>query len=313
MTKPSLVFMGTPEFARVILEKLYENSYPILGVFAQPDKPVGRGKKVQSPPVALFAKEKNLPLYQPARLKDSPELEKLTQLKPDYIIVAAYGKILGSSVLTAAKKEILNVHASLLPRHRGAAPINYALLKGDDKTGVAIMRVVKELDAGPVFLEKSLPITDEDTAITLFSKMADLGVDALVEALEKMEVEGLEPLIQDEALVTFSPKLTKEMGLIDWNRPAREIFNQIRGLLPWPTASTTLQGKTLKVLASRVLKSSSKSLPGTITHMAGAGWTVATGEGDLLVTEVQLEGKKRMPAYDLANGLRLATGLKLGV
>lgn len=311
--KLKIVFMGTPEFARVILEKVWsDEEFEVVAVFAQPDKPVGRGKKLSSPPVAVFAKEKGLPLFQPARLRNSEELNQITDLQPDYIIVAAYGKILPTEVLSAAKKECLNVHASLLPKYRGAAPINYAILNDDKKTGISIMRVVKELDAGAVFLDKEIPIEEDDTAITLTEKLARIGGDAIIETIQKIESGNLQPKEQNPQKVTYSPKLTKEMAELIWSLSAREIFNRVRGLVPWPVVKTKLNGKAIKIYNTKCLNENSKEEPGVIVHIGKAGWTVATGDKNILIEEVQLEGKKRMKAYDLANGMRLEAGTKLG-
>lgn len=304
--------MGTPEFAKTILQSLNEQSFPILAVFAQPDKPAGRGKKLQSSPVALYAKEQNLPLYQPHKIRDPEALRVLEDLKADFIVVAAYGKILPDRVLKAAKVDCINVHASLLPKYRGAAPINYCLLEGESETGVAIMRVVQELDAGAVYLAKSLPITDQDDAISLTQKLAVLGAEALVESLEAIVNQGLKAQEQDHQASTYAPKLNKELSDVDWAKSSQDIFNQVRGLVPWPVAQTHLEGKRLRLFKSQVLTGSSDAAPGTITHMGSSGWTVSTGSSDLLIQEVQLEGKKRMNAFDLSNGLRLEPGRRLG-
>lgn len=309
---PKIIFLGTPDFARVILAKLHAEGFPILAVVVQPDKPSGRGQKMQLPPVAIFAKENSLKLYQPEKVRDETFLQELTALKPDYIIVAAYGKILPESLLQIPRKDCLNVHASLLPRYRGAAPINHALLNDEKETGIAIMRVVKELDAGPVFLEKRIVISDGDDALSLTEKLAEIGAGALIETLEKIEKEKLHPIEQNHAASTYVPKLAKTLSLIDWKKNAREIFNQVRALIPWPAAQTKILGKNLKIYRTKVAGQKSQGILGEIIHMAKDGWTVVTGEGDLLVSDVQLEGKKRMSAFDVANGLRLRVGTVLG-
>lgn len=303
--------MGTPEFACVILQRLYESSHQVVGVFAQPDKPVGRGQKMQSPPVALFAKEKKLPLFQPLRIRDAKVLQNIKDLVPDFIVVAAYGKILPAELLEIPKFECLNVHASLLPQYRGAAPIHYALWHDEKETGVTIMRVVEKLDAGPIFLEKKIKITDADTALTLTGKLADLGAWALIETLDSYQTDW-QPKQQDESQATCAPKLKKEMALIDWTKSARRIFNQIRALQPWPIAETTLARKRLRIFAANVLNEKTAGRPGEIVHLSGQGWTVVTGDGVLLVKEVQLDGKKKMLAFEAANGMRLRVGNILG-
>ena len=300
-----IIFMGTPDFAKTILETLYSEKINIVGVFAQPDRPAGRGQKLTSPPVALFAKEKNIPIFQPEKIKHASVLEQITELNPDFILVAAYGKILPESILQAPKNESLNVHASLLPKYRGAAPINYSLLSGDKTTGISIMRMVKEMDAGPVFLTRELPITDEDNAITLTDKLAKSGGKALIEVLEMILSKKPEPIEQNHDQATYAPKISREDSEIDWNQPANTIFNKTRALLPWPVATTKLSNQVLKIYKSKVLSSPSKATPGTLIHIGKDGWTVSTKDCDLLVNEVQLQGKKAMSAFDLANGLRL--------
>lgn len=302
--------MGTPEFARVILEALWEAGYPIVGVAAQPDKPAGRGQKLLSPPVARFAAQKQLLLMQPPKIRDDAVLSQIQNLAPDYIIVAAYGKILPQKLLNIPTRDCLNVHASLLPKYRGAAPINHALLANEHETGVCIMRVVEELDAGPVYLAQSLSIHDDDDAETLTGKLAQLGANALLSVLEHTG-ESL-PLPQDERFVTHVPKLSRELSPISWQNSARVIFNQVRALVPWPVAETQLLGKRLRIFKAQCLAEQGSGVPGEVLHMGEAGWTVATGQGNVLIQEVQLEGKKRMRAFDLANGLRIQCGVKLG-
>lgn len=305
--------MGTPDFACTLLQKLDEAGFPIVAVFAQPDKPVGRGKKMQSPPVAEYAKQKDIPLFQPHKVSDPTSLETLKNLAPDYIIVAAYGKILPDRVLNAAKKECLNVHASLLPKYRGAAPIQYAILNGDNTTGVAIMRVVKELDAGPVFLDKEIPIDLTDTTLTLTAKLADLGGEALLEALNKIENENLKPIAQNPEEVSFAHKITKDMAKMNWNDSAQKLFNQVRALQPWPVAETHFQNHRIRVHSCEVLNSDMKKSPGTIVEISKKGLDVATGSGILRLLECQADGKKRMPATALANGMHLEEGQILGI
>lgn len=305
--------MGTPEFARIILARLYEEGFLIKAVFAQPDKPSGRGQKVHAPPVAAFAREKGLDLYQPSKLRNPEVSETVEKIAPDFIVVAAYGKILPQRLLNVAKVENLNVHASLLPCYRGAAPINYALLEGREKTGVSIMRVVREMDAGPVYAKEEVGIEPEDNALTLSERLAHRGAGLLIQTIQRIVNEGLKPVEQEHERATFAPKITRQLAPIDWQKTAWSIFNQVRALIPWPVAHTTIAGKTLRIFATGVLNEKSGRPPGTVTHIAPAGLTVATGTTDLLVKEVQLEGKRRMNAFDLANGLRLKAGeIKLG-
>ena len=303
--------MGTPEFARVILEQLHNAQFNIMAVFAQPDKPAGRGKKMQSPAVAVYAHDNNLKLYQPVRLKTPEMTGIITELKPDYIIVAAYGKILSQAVLNAARIDCLNVHASLLPLYRGAAPINHALLDGQTETGISIMRVVDKLDAGAVFSRHAIKITAEDDAITLTDKLSRIGARALIETLDKIHGAGLQPIEQAHARATYAPKLNRDLSPVSWSNTAGTIFNQVRALLPWPVATASLKGAVLKVYKTEVLTTTSAGEPGTLVHLGRTGWTIKTGSTDLLIKEVQLEGKKRMGSFDLANGLRLKAGERL--
>ncbi|MBF0106993.1 MAG: methionyl-tRNA formyltransferase [Deltaproteobacteria bacterium] len=306
--QPSVIFMGTPEFARIILEKLFHQNFPIKAVFAQPDKPAGRGKKIKSSPVALFARENNIPLFQPDKLRTPDVLETIKQTAPDFIIAAAYGKILPQTVLNSATIEALNVHGSILPHYRGAAPINYALMDGRPETGCSIMRMVKEMDAGPVYLIKKTPIEISDNAVSLSLKLAHIGADALIEAMRLISQDKLKPKEQDHTNATFAPKLARDLSCINWQDSSQKIFNLVRALVPWPVAATQLDGRQIKIYATEVLNTRAGAQAGHIVHIAKNGWTVATGTSDILVKEVQLEGKTKMKAFDLANGLRLESG-----
>lgn len=304
--------MGSPEFAAAILRQLHQAGYPICAVYAQPDKAAGRGQKLTSPPVALLAKELGLRLRQPSTLKDVAIQEELASFAPDYIIVAAYGKILPDAVLKAPKKDILNVHGSLLPAYRGASPVQQALLDGCGQTGVSIMRVQMALDAGPVFATRTENIREADTAGSLMERLAQLGAELLLQTLDQLGTTALLPQPQNEGLATYTKKITKEAALIHWSEPAMTILGQIRAYQPWPVAMTVLQEKKLKVFGAQLLPSRSGRVPGTLVMLAKNGWTVATGSEDILVTDVQLEGKKRLPAFEVANGLRLVCGPVLG-
>lgn len=305
MAPPKILFMGTPEFAQNVLEKLLEAGQNIVAVVTQPDKPQGRGQKVFSPPVAACAKKNGLHVLQPEKLSDSAFQKKIKELEPDFIVVAAYGKFIPEKILSCAKIDCLNVHPSLLPEYRGAAPIHRAILDGKKETGVSIMRVTNEMDAGPVFLQKKIPITESDTSLTLSAKLANLGGELMNETIEKILNQKIKPQNQDTKKITYAAKLSRELSKIDWSQNSERIFNQIRGLLPWPAAQTTLNGQTLKIYASSRLHEKSGHKPGQIVHIGKQGLTVATGDFDLLVTELQLEGKKRMNAFDLSHGLRL--------
>ena len=256
--RSKIIFMGTPNFSRVILEGLFQAGHEIQAVFAQPDKPAGRGKKLVSLPVALFAKEKGLSLFQPQKIHDPSVIQILQGFTPDFLIVAAYGKILPEEILIIPKKYTINVHASLLPKYRGAAPIPCALLQGERETGVSIMQVRKELDAGPVFLEKKIAIEDFENTMTLTQTLAELGTKALLEVIEKITTENLLPIEQDHAQATYAKKLTKGMVPIDWKKSAMDIFSQVRALNPWPVAETNFQAAgadrptTLRIFEAQV-------------------------------------------------------------
>ncbi len=310
--KPTLLFMGSPEFACDILRALHENHFQIIGVVAQPDKKAGRGMKMHSPEVALFAREHNLPLSQPDTLRDPEAVAWIADKKPDFIIVAAYGKLLPDTILKIPKIDCLNVHASLLPEYRGAAPVNHVLLDGKTETGVSIMRMVKALDAGPVYVSERLKIDQADDAMTLTKKLSKLGAEALIKIIDDILTKKIKPIEQDHARATYAPKLTRDLSPIDWKQPAQKTFCQIRALVPWPTATTLLMGKNIKIFSSKILPEKSTQPPGTIAHIAHVGWTIATGTTNLLVTDIQMEGRARMSAFDLANGLRLGAGVVLG-
>ncbi len=299
------VYMGTPDFAQVILKHLHQSGANIVAVFAQPDRPSGRGQQLTCPPVALWAKANGLSVFQPENLKNDFTVNHIAALNPDFIVAAAYGNLLPERILRTPKQESLNVHASLLPHYRGAAPINYALLNGDAQTGVSIMRMVKQLDAGPVFATRALPLLPEDNAITLTYKLAKLGGELLITTIGDILAGSCKPTEQNDTAASYAPKLTKEMGVIDWTQPAVHIFNRVRAMLPWPIAFTTLRGEPLKIYGCTVTHQQLSASPGTVVSLEKNGWLVATGQGGLLITEVQLMGKKRMSAFDLTNGLRL--------
>ena len=304
--------MGTPEFARASLLVLHNNGYPILGVFTQPDKPAGRGRHLVSSPCAHLACEKKIPLFQPASLKSEEAQRQIESIKPDFIIVAAYGKILPQRVLDAAKIACINIHASLLPKYRGAAPINGALINGEEETGVAIMKLVQKLDAGPVYCDAKIRIKKEDTAGSLASSLAEVGGRLLIQAIPKIAAGEMTPKPQDDSKATMAPSLKKEDGRIDWREQACVLHNRIRGVNPWPGAYTFVDNKLLKIYHSEVLAESFGEAPGTLCFLNEKGIHVVCGEGSILLTEVQLEGKKRMSAAEFVRGYRLQIGKKFG-
>ncbi|MCS6927111.1 MAG: methionyl-tRNA formyltransferase [Candidatus Binatia bacterium] len=305
--------MGTPEFAVPSLRTLMASEDRVVGVVTQPDQPAGRGMALQAPPVKKLAAVYGIPVMQPAKLRDPAVLAQLQAWQPDLIVVAAYGKILPPALLTLPPYGCINVHASLLPKYRGAAPIQWAIINGESETGVTIMRVSERMDAGDILLQKTLPITESDTGGTLHDKLATLGAEALRETLALLKGGQLVARPQNEAEATYAPKITKEDGWIEWRQEAVTIARRIRAFNPWPSAYTTLGGKLFKIFAARVVPSPvPPRLPGTIIEVTPVSLVVATGNGALALLEVQLEGKKRLAIEEFLNGYHLSPGLVLG-
>ncbi len=301
MSKPlRVVFAGTPDFSVPPLQALLEAGHNIVGVYTQPDRPAGRGMKLRPSPVKAKALEHELPVFQPQTFRDAEAQAQLAGLHPDVMVVVAYGLILPQAVLDIPTHGCLNIHASLLPRWRGAAPIQRAIEAGDAETGVTIMQMDAGLDTGPMLLKKRTPILEEDTAQTLHDRLGQLGADAIVEALDKLG--QLVPQPQDESQATYATKLRKEEGAIDWQQPAAVIKRKIHAFNPWPTAYTTWQGKPLKLLTATALPEQSAAAPGTVTAVHRDGIDIATGEGTLRVHTLQPAGKRPMAAADFANG-----------
>ena len=291
-----ILFMGTPDFAVASLKRLVEEGHEICGVFTQPDKPKNRGHKLAFSPVKEYAITQNLEVYQPLKMRDGEAYGIVEALAPELIVVAAYGKILPEDILNYPRFGSINVHSSLLPKYRGAAPINWAILDGEEETGVSIMYMAKELDAGDVILQKTTPISDEEDALQLTIRLAQLGADALSEAVAALNSGTAARTPQDHEKHTYASMLSKEMSPIDWNRSARELDCQVRGLRPWPCATTELAGTRFKVYRTAPGNKTDKE-PGTILSAGKMGIEVACGDGkSLLITELQAEGGKRMAA-----------------
>ena len=302
-----IVFMGTPEFAVASLKRLVEDGHEICGVFTQPDKPKNRGMKLVFPPVKEFALSQGLPVFQPESMKEESAVELLRSLKPELSVVAAYGQILPQEALQVPALGSINVHASLLPRYRGAAPINWAILNGETETGVTIMYMAKKLDAGDIVTVRRTPIDPNEDAETLFARLAELGAQLLSETIPLIESGAATRTPQDEAQSTYAPMLSRALSPIDWKKPSRVILDQIRGLIPWPVASTVLDGKTLKIYQAQPCKATSE-LPGMMRAVKG-GIEAACGDGQsILITFLQPEGGKRMSASAYLNGRRIASG-----
>lgn len=303
-----VVFMGTPAFAVPSLRALVEAGYEIAAVFTQPDRPVGRGGKLTAPPVKQVALELGLEINQPESAKTSEVYTYLREKSPDVIVVVGYGQIISQRIIDLPRLGCVNVHSSLLPRLRGAAPINWAIVRGDEKTGVSTMQIVKKLDAGDVLGVKETPIGDDEYAPELADRLAQMGAELLIETLQRLERGAITPEPQDDAASTYAPIMKREDGLVDWNLPAQEIYNRVRGFSPWPGAYTFFRGKRFHI--HRALATPGQAVPGTMV-IDGALLKIGCGDGLLQALEVQLEGKRAMAAEDFVNGYKPANGEKL--
>lgn len=306
-----LIFFGTPEFAVPSLRALLGESDPVVAVVCQPDKPAGRGQHVSAPPVKQVALEAGVEVFQPEKLRAPDFAEILRPLAPDLIIVAAYGKILPKSLLELPRHGCINVHASLLPRYRGAAPIQWAIVRGEVRTGVTIMQMNERMDAGDILLQRETTIGADETYGELQARLAQLGAEALREALTQLHVGELPRQPQRESDATLAPMIKKQDGRIDWTQPAAHIARVVRAFNPWPSAFTYLDGKLLKVHRAHPIDTAATAPPGAVTA-TGDGIAVATGQGTLLLDELQLEGRKRLPAADFARGGAIKVGTALG-
>ena len=305
-----LVFMGTAEFAVPTLEALVESEHNLSGVVTQPDRISGRGRKLTPPAVKKVALEHELSIYQPERVRDAAFIQILNQLNPEAIIIAAYGQILPKHVLDIPPYGCINIHPSLLPKYRGAAPIQRAIINGERTTGVTIMLMDEGEDTGDIILQKEVEIFNYDTAATLHDRLSQIAADLLLEVLTLAENGPLPHYPQDESEATYAPKLTKEDGLIDWNKSAVQIRNLVRGTLPWPGAYTYFgEGKLLKVLSSELTEiSMMEATPGTIYVTDEKEIAVKTGEGAILLKTVQPANKQQMDTKGFINGYRIKTG-----
>jgi methionyl-tRNA formyltransferase len=310
-----LVFFGTPEFAVPSLERLLASRHQVLAVVTRPDRPRGRGLHLAPSAVKAMAQRHGVPALQPERLKDEAFLERLAAFAPDCGIVAAYGKILPEAVLAIPPLGLLNVHASLLPRYRGAAPIERAIMAGESETGVTIMRVVRELDAGPTYASAGRPIGPDETGAEVERALAELGAGLLLEVLGRLE-PGLPAVPQDDSRASYAPRITREDGLIDWPRPGRAIHDQVRALHPWPHAFTFVGGERLIVLRTACAGSEREELapapPGTVVEASGDRIRVATGTVPIDLVSLQLEGRRPMAPREFLAGHRLRPGVVLG-
>lgn len=304
-----ILFMGTPDFAAATLQALLNGPDKVVAVVTQPDRPKGRGKKLSPPAVKVLAQEAHLPILQPTKIKTEDFAEELSSYAPDLIVVTAYGRILPPTILEIAPYGCINVHGSLLPAHRGAAPIQWALINDDKEVGVTIMQMDEGMDTGDILLRAAITPDEQETAGTLFPKLAEFGGKTLLEAIELLKQDKLPATPQDHSRATVAPMLKKEDGLIDWNKSAREIHCLIRGLDPWPSAYCFLDGKRFRLFAPEVLHQDSDAKPGTLLKADKRGLLFATGRDCLLIKEVQPEGKKRMAIEPFLCGHSLEPGL----
>ena len=308
-----LVFLGTPAFAVPSLERILAAGHEVLAVYTQPDRPKGRGGALAASPVKMAAVSRSLPVYQPERIKRPEPLAHLASLRPDAMVVVGYGQIISQSIIDVPPLGIVNVHASLLPKYRGAAPVQWALARGESITGVTTMRIDAGLDTGDILLARETPISPGETAIELGARLAIMGADLLVETLDGLSAGGIVPRKQDHAQATLAPILRKEDGVIDWHLPASEVYNRVRGFVPWPGAYTRFRGEGLHVWRGAVVaESSSAGPPGSLSVRERRVLVACGGGTSLELLEVQLEGRKRVAVGAFVNGRRIGHNEVLG-
>lgn len=302
--------MGTPQFAVPSLKLLIEKDYEVSMVVTQPDRPKGRGRKIALPPIKTVALQMKLPLLQPQKARDEDFIRRLQAETPDIICVVSYGQFLPEAILDIPRLGVMNVHPSMLPQYRGAAPINWAIIRGEQVTGITTMFLSKEMDAGDILLQESVPIGPDDTAGGLSERMSDTGAKLLARTIEELKGNRITPIRQEHSEATFAPKLTKEMANIDWSLDSLEIHNLVRGLDPWPGAYTYYDNNLLKIWRTEPLTESGDAEPGTILDVETDSLLVGGGTGKLLVKEVQLENRKRMPVKEFLLGHHLEAGTR---
>ena len=299
-----ILFMGTPDFAVPSLEALVKAGRDICGVFTQPDKPKNRGMKLQAPPVKEFALAHNIPVFQPETVKDGTALAIIERLEPELIAVAAYGRILPVEILDYPAFGCINVHSSLLPKYRGSAPIHWAILNGDEVSGVTIMHMAKAMDAGDIIDQAITPIDPDETVETLHDRLASMGAELLVDVVARIKAGTATRTAQDESKVTFAPMLSRELSPLDWTRSARQLHDQVRGLVPWPATTTDIIGaQPIKIFQTELTGQKTNAAPGTILDAGKNGIDVACGDGFVLrIKQLQAQGGKRMAAADYLRG-----------
>ena len=309
-----VVFMGTPDFAVGTLEALLQSRHQVVAVVTQPDKPKGRGKAMQFTPVKEVAVSAEIPVLQPKRVREPEVVEEIRQFHPDVIVVVAFGQLIPKAILDMPQYGCVNVHASLLPKYRGAAPIQWAVIDGEEKSGVTTMQMDEGLDTGDMLLTEEVVLDSQETGGSLFDKLSEVGAGLLLKTLDELEAGNIHPQKQpSESTTAYAAMLTKKMGEIDWTKSAVQIERLVRGLNPWPSAYTHLGQKTLKIWRAVVYPlSEQKKEPGTVILMDKKHFGVQTGDGMLEILELQLEGKKRMDADAFLRGYQLENGTKLG-
>ena len=307
-----IVFMGTPDFAVEALKAIIQAGHEVMCVVTQPDKPKGRGKEMQFTPVKQCALEHQIPVLQPVKVREAESVEALRAFGADIFVVAAFGQILPKELLVMPKYGCVNIHASLLPKYRGAAPIQWAILNGEKESGVTIQQMGEGVDTGDILLKRAVALDNKETGESLYDKLSRLGAELIVEVLPEIEAGKVIPEKQEEALSTHVGKITKAMGLIDWNKSAEELERLVRGLNSWPSAYTFFRGKTLKIWETEVLGEKESGEAGSIASVTKTSVIVNTGAGKLALTNVQLEGKKRMEVKDFLLGYKVEAGEKLG-
>ena len=306
-----IVFMGTPEIAAVTLKELLQGPDPVVGVVTQPDRPAGRGQKTISSPVRGVAESHGVPVIAPEKIRDPGFLATLNDWNPQIIVVVAFGRILPATILDLAPHGCVNVHYSLLPKYRGAAPAAWTIINGEEKGGVTTMRLEQKMDAGPIYLQEETAVPPDETTASLQDKLTPVGARLLLETIRRLKHGTLAPRTQDEAKATFAPMIKKEDGLIDWSRSAAEIERRVRGFTPWPSAYTHLRGKLMKVHRAKVIATTERGNPGEIIRADGNGFWVATGSGALSLEEVQLENRKRLLGVEFLKKARIGKGERL--
>lgn len=298
-----IVFMGTPDFASTSLKKLIDEKFDVVGVFTQPDKPKGRGMELCASPVKELALENGLPVFQPVKMRDGTALAQIKALEPDILVVVAYGRILPDDILAVPKYGAINVHGSLLPKYRGAAPIQWAVLNGDKVTGVTTMYLASEMDTGDIIYTAETEIGEYETSGELFDRLKDMGAELLVKTLRDIDVGTAPRTPQDHSKASYVTMLDKSICPIDWNKTPREVLKHIYGLQPWPVATMELEGKTVRVFAAKYTDGKTEKTPGAVVSTDKGGLEIACAGGEtLLITELQAPGKKRMGAEDYLRG-----------